>query len=154
MPDQITMSSLVLMHYSLAFTNNTLIESSFNDDPVQIEMGTDDLTEGMELAVFGLEEGAEQTITLTPEQAYGLRDEENIHDMPVTDFPEDLEPTTDLVFSFELPDGEEIPGTVLEVNDDTVKVDFNHPLAGHELIFTVEILGINNAHAQIPPDEM
>lgn len=152
MPDQINMNSLVLLHYSLAFTDGNIIESSFDDEPVQIEMGKGDLTEGMELAVFGLEEGAEQTITLTPEQTYGFRDEDNIHDMPATDFPEGLEPSENLVFSFEMPDGEEIPGTVLEINDDVVKVDFNHPLAGHELVFTVEILGINNAHAQIPPD--
>ena len=153
MPEQINMHSLVLLHYSLAFTDGSVVESSFSDEPVQVDMGQNDLTEGMKLAIFGLEEGAEQSITLTPEQSFGFRDEDNIHDMPVTDFPEDMLPTAGLAFSFETPDGEEIPGTVVEVKGDNAVVDFNHPLAGHNLIFRVEILDINNAHAQIPNDE-
>lgn len=153
MPEQINMSSLVLMHYSLAFTEGTMIESSFDDEPIQIEMGQGDLTEGMELAIFGLEEGDEQSITLTPEQTYGFRDEDNIHDMPLSDFPEALKPTTGLAFAFETPDGEEILGTVVKVKGDMVEVDFNHPLAGHDLVFTVEILGINNAHAHTGGNE-
>ena len=152
MPEQINMNSLVLLHYSLAFTDETIIETSFDDEPVQIEMGQHDITEGMELAIFGLEEGAEQTITLTPEQTFGFRDEDNIHDMPASDFPDNLKPTPGLAFSFETPDGEDIPGTVVKMSGDNVEVDFNHPLAGHELVFRVEILGINNAHAQIPDD--
>ena len=148
MPEQINMNSLVLLHYSLGYTEGTIIESSFDDEPVQIEMGQGDLPEGMELAIFGLEEDATQTITLTAEQAFGFRDEDNIHDVPITDFPDELKPTTGLAFSFETPDGQEIPGTVLKVKGEKVEVDFNHPLAGHELVFTVEILGINNDHAQ------
>lgn len=150
MPEQINMNSLVLLHYSLAFTDNTIIESSFNEEPVQIDMTHDDLTDGMKLAIFGLEEGSEQTITLTTEQTFGSRDEDNIHTMPVTDFPEDMQPSAGLVISFETPDGDEIPGTVIETNGDNAEVDFNHPLAGHDLVFRVEILSINNAHAQIP----
>ena len=153
MPEQINMHSLVLLHYSLAFTDGSVVESSFSDEPVQVDMLQNDLTEGMKLAIFGLEEGAEQSITLTPEQSFGFRDEDNIHDMPVTDFPEDMQPTAGLAFSFETPDGEEIPGTVIDVKGDNAVVDFNHPLAGHNLIFRVEILDINNAHAQIPNDE-
>jgi len=143
------MNSLVLMHYSLALTNGTEIESSFNDEPVTITLGNNDVTEGMELALFGLKEGDTQTLTLTAEQGFGKRDEDNIHDMPLSDFPEDLAPEVGLSYSFESPEDGEIPGTVLSIKDDTAKIDFNHPLAGQEIIFTVEILGINNAHSEI-----
>ena len=78
MPDEINMHSLVLMHYSIALTNGSVIESSFEDEPVEITMGHADITEGMELAIFGLKEGDEQTITLTAEQGFGTRDEEGI----------------------------------------------------------------------------
>ena len=66
---------------------------------------------------------------------------------PVSDFPDDLKPESGLVFEFETPDGEEILGTVLSVKSDNAEVDFNHPLAGQPLVFTVEILDINNARA-------
>jgi FKBP-type peptidyl-prolyl cis-trans isomerase 2 len=103
----------------------------------------------MELAIFGLSEGDKQTLTLTAEQGFGVRDEDNIHDMPLSDFPEDLPPEAGLSYSFESPDDAEIPGTVLSVKQDAVKVDFNHPLAGQEIVFSVEILGINNTHTEI-----
>ncbi len=151
MTDQINMNSLVLMHYSIALTNGAEIESSFDDEPVEITMGNNDVTEGMELALFGLKEGASQTLTLTAEQGFGLRDEDNIHDMPLADFPEDLPPEVGLSYSFESPDDGEIPGTVVSMKKNNVKVDFNHPLAGQEVVFTVEILGVNNAHAEIEP---
>ena len=145
MKNKINMHSLVLMHYSIALTNGSIIESSFDDDPIEIILGNGDLTEGMELSLFGLEKGDSQTLTLTPEQGFGIRDEDNIHDMPVTDFPDDLTAKPGLSFSFETSDGKEIPGTVVRLNKNIAEVDFNHPLAGHEIIFTVNILDINNA---------
>ena len=149
MADEINMHSLVLMHYSIALTNGSLIESSFNEEPVEINMGNGDVTEGMELALFGLKEGDKQTLTLTEEQGFGSRDEDNIHDMPLSDFPEDLRPEVGLSYSFESPEDGDIPGTVLSIKDDTAEIDFNHPLAGQQIIFTVDILGVNNAQAEI-----
>jgi len=146
MPNEINMHSLVVMHYSIALTNGSAIESSFDEDPVEIIMGQDDITGGMELAIFGLKAGDEQTLTLTAEQGFGLRDEDNIHDMPLTDFPKEQPPEVGLSYSFESPDGDEIPGTVVSLKDDDVEIDFNHPLAGQEVLFTVKILEVNNTH--------
>jgi FKBP-type peptidyl-prolyl cis-trans isomerase SlpA len=152
MVDQIDLNSIILMHYSLAMTNGAIIESSFDDEPLQVTMGSNQLTDGMELAIIGLEEGNEQTLTLTPEQCFGERDETNIHDMPLSDFTDDLKPETGLTFNFGTNDGHEILGTVRSVKNDAVEVDFNHPLAGHSLVFSVKILGINNAHIQVETD--
>jgi len=151
MPDEINMHSLVLMHYNITLTNGSVIESSFEDEPVEITMGHADITEGMELAIFGLKEGDEQTIMLTPEQGFGIRDEDNIHDMPLSDFPEDLPPEVGLSYSFESQENEEIPGTVVALKDDFATIDFNHPLANQEIVFTVNILGVNNARAELEP---
>ena len=148
MSDEINMHSLVLMHYSIALTNGSSIENSFDDEPVEITMGSGDVTEGMELALFGLKEGDSQTLTLTPDQGFGTRDKDNVHDMPLSDFPEDLPPEIGLSYSFESPEGDEIPGTVTSLKDDMVEIDFNHPLAGQDIVFTVNILGVNNAHAE------
>ena len=151
MADEINMHSLVLMHYNIALTNGTEIESSFDDEPVEITMSNGDVTEGMELALFGLKEGDSQTLTLTAEQGFGIRDEDNIHDIPLSDFPDDLTPEVGLSYSFESPEDGEIPGTVLSIKDENARIDFNHPLAGQQIVFTVEIMGINNAHSEIQP---
>jgi FKBP-type peptidyl-prolyl cis-trans isomerase SlpA len=149
MSDEINMHSLVVMHYSIALTNGSAIESSFDEGPVEIIMGQDDITGGMELAIFGLKPGDEQTLTLTAEQGFGLRDEDNIHDMPLTDFPKELPPEVGLSYSFESPDGDEIPGTVVSLKDNDAEIDFNHPLAGQEVLFTVKILEVDNTHAGV-----
>ena len=149
MPDAINMNSLVLMHYTIALTNGSIIESSFDDEPIEISMGKGDITRGMELAIFGLKEGESQTLTLTADQGFGVRDEDNIHEIPVADFPEELTPSVGLTYSFETEEGDENHGTVTGIKNDTATVDFNHPLANQEIIFTVEILGVNNAQAKI-----
>ena len=149
MADEINMRSLVLMHYSIQLSNGNVIESSFDDEPVEITMGNNDVTDGMELAIFGLKEGDTQTLTLTAEQGFGLRDEDNVHAMPLPDFPEELPPEVGTSYSFESPAGDDIPGTVVGLKQDSVEIDFNHPLAGQEIVFTVNILGVNNAHAGI-----
>ena len=147
MPDVINMQSLVLMHYTIALSNGSIIESSYDDEPIEISMGKGDITRGMELAIFGLKEGDTQTLTLTPEQGFGVRDESNIHDMPLSSFPDDMTPQPGVSYSFESTEGEEIPGTVIKVSEDAATIDFNHPLANQEIVFSVKILGVNNAHA-------
>ncbi|MCG6937285.1 MAG: FKBP-type peptidyl-prolyl cis-trans isomerase [Gammaproteobacteria bacterium] len=149
MPEAINMHSLVLMHYTISLTNGSIIESSFDDEPIEINMGQGDITRGMELAIFGLKEGESQTLTLNADQGFGIRDEDNIHDMPLSDFPEDLPPRVGVTYSFESEDGDEIHGTVTGIKDDLATIDFNHPLANQQIIFTVEILGVNNARAKI-----
>lgn len=150
MAEKITQTSLVLMHYSLALTDGTLIESSFEGEPLEVNMLHSSLPEAMQLALIGLKAGEAQTLTLTPEQGFGLRDEDNIHDMPLSDFSDDLKPEVGLTFNFGGPDGSDIPGTIRAIKSDAVEVDFNHPLAGLELVFSVKILEVNNAHAFVP----
>jgi len=147
MAERITQTSLVLFHYSLSLTDGTIVESSFEEDPIEINMYDSSLPEGMMLALIGLKAGDKQTLTLTPEQCFGFRDEENIHDIPLSDFTADLKPEVGLTFNFGRSDDEDLPGTIRTIKDDTVEVDFNHPLAELSLIFTVEILDVNNAHA-------
>ena len=67
--------------------------------------------------------------------------------MPLSDFGDELKPEIGLTYNFGTPDDEELPGTVRAIKNDKVEVDFNHPLAGLSLVFSVKILEVNNAHA-------
>ena len=150
MAERITQTSLVLFHYSLSLTDGTIVESSFEEDPIEINMYDSSLPEGMMLALIGLKEGDQQTLTLTAEQCFGFRDEANIHDMPLSNFTDELKPEIGLTFNFGTPEGEDLPGTIRAIKSDAVEVDFNHPLAELSLVFSVKILEINNAHAFLP----
>lgn len=149
MAHDITMQSEVVMHYRISLTDGTEVESSFDEDPVEIYMGRHELPEGMELAIYGLREGDTQTLTLTPEQCFGERDENNITTMARSEFPAGLAPEIGLSYAFGTDTGEEVTGTVRSIHGDDVEVDFNHPLAGHHLVFSVEILEVNNDHEPV-----
>ena len=133
----------VTLHLSIALEDGTEAISTFGEEPVSLTMGDGTLQPGLELALYGLRAGDTQTIQLLPEQAYGLRDPGLIQYMPMTDFDADFTPETGQIIAFALPDGEEAAGTVIDVDEGRVEVDFNHPLAGHEITFRVEILDVS-----------
>ena len=145
---QITIGSRVTMHFSLKLADGMLVESSFDDQPLSFVVGDGTLDKGLELALIGLREGDHQVLTLMPGQAFGRRDENAIQLVEKTRFAPDMKLEPGQIVGFSGPDGEEIPGAVLEIQDDQVKVDFNHPLAGREIVFESLILEVTN-----PPSE-
>ena len=138
----ITSESKVVMHYRITLEDGTEADSSFGGEPMQFQMGDGTLSEGLEAALLGLSVGSRESLDLSPEQAFGYPDTTNIHEMPRSDFPEEITLEPGVIIGFDTPSGDEIPGMVLEVDEDRVKVDFNHPLAGHSLKFEVEILKV------------
>jgi FKBP-type peptidyl-prolyl cis-trans isomerase SlpA len=85
--------------------------------------------------------------SIIPDQAFGYPSPAAIHDVPRGDFPPEMDLKAGLIVSFVTPGGDELPGTVKEVTEDTVTVDFNHPLAGHEITYSVEILDVGTGRA-------
>ena len=145
-PSEIMPGSQVSLHLSLSLPDGTEAVSTFGEEPLSLVMGDGTLLPGMEMALYGLSAGDEQTLTLEPHQAYGFHDEQMTHELPRSDFG-DHEPEAGHIMAFATPGGDETPGLVLEVHDDKVKVDFNHPLAGREVVFRVQVLEVANGPA-------
>lgn len=145
MTAEIVPGSQVTLHFSLALTDGTVAISTFGEEPLSFTMGDHTFRPGLELALYGLRAGATQTLQLTPEQAYGLRDRQLIQAMARGDFAADMQPEAGQIIAFTLPDGEETAGLILAIEGDAVSVDFNHPLAGQEVVFTVEIIAVEPA---------
>jgi FKBP-type peptidyl-prolyl cis-trans isomerase SlpA len=139
---EIGLSCRVIMHFSLTLEDGTVAESSFDNEPLDFVMGDGTLVRGLELALLGLKPGERQQILLTPDQGWGQRDEAQIHILGRDRFPEDMMLEPGVIIGFTGEEGQEIPGLVLEAGEDTVKVDFNHPLAGHAIRYDVEILDV------------
>lgn len=132
----------VTLHFSLANTEGVELTSSFDDEPATLTMGGGLLSEGLEMSLYGLREGDQQTITLTQQQAFGPRDEDKVQLLARNSFPAEIELEAGLVIAFETPEGEELAGIVVEWDEGEVTVDFNHPLAGQAVVFRVEILAV------------
>lgn len=132
----------VTLHVRIRMADGSVAEDTFEEEPLELVMGDGTLHPNLELGLYGMKAGQEQTLTLTSEQAFGERDPASIHWLPRTDFPADIEPEPGLIIGFATPEGEEIPGAVLEVEADRVQVDFNHPLAGKPIHFDAKILKV------------
>jgi FKBP-type peptidyl-prolyl cis-trans isomerase SlpA len=145
---QITIGSRVTMHFALTLEDGMVAESSYDEDPVTFVVGDGTLDRGLELALIGLRPGARQTLTLMPGQAFGTRDEAAVQWLQRDQFPADMELEEGHIIGFTGADDEELAGSILEIQDQRVKVDFNHPLAGRQIDFEVSIIEVEN-----PPEE-
>lgn len=130
------------MHFSISLPDGTEAASTFEDEPTTFVIGDGTVSEGLELALYGLVAGDTQSLTLQPDQAFGPRDEAKVQPMPRTNFSLEMELEPGLIIGFTTPDGNEVAGIVHEVQEQDVVMDFNHPLAGMEVIFKVEVLEV------------
>ncbi len=135
----------VTMHFTLALEDGTIADATVDGEPMTFKMGDGTLIEGLEMVLYGLKAGDKQSLSIEPRDTFGFPDDENIHTLPRTEFSDDLKIEEGMIIGFSTPSGEEIPGAILEVKDNEVKVDFNHPLSGHEVVFSVEIINIKPA---------
>lgn len=143
MSETIQAGSSVLINYTLAIEDGTVVESTEGTDPLRFLLGDGTLIEGLEAVLIGMKVGDRQCLQLEAVEAFGFADETNVHMLTRDKFPEDMPLEKDLIVGFTTPSGEEIPGRIMEMPDDNlVIVDFNHPLAGHAVTFDVEIMAI------------
>lgn len=141
---EICPGSRVTMHFSITLEDGTVAEDSFDSEPLEFTMGDGTLNNGLELGLYGMKTGEEDTMIMSPEQTFGFHDPQNIHEMPRSDFAEGMELEEGMIIGFTTPAGDEVPGMIKSVRADMVEVDFNHPLAGHELTYKVKILNVVN----------
>jgi len=110
--------------------------------PLEFRVGDDTILPALEEAVIGMKVGEKRTVTLTPEQAYGLHDADSVITIPRSDLPEDLDPEEEQMLEMTDEAGESFPVWVTEVTEETITLDANHPLAGETLIFEMELIEI------------
>ena len=130
----------VTMHFAIKLTDGQIVDSNFEGAPVEFEVGDGNIPEGFEAALTGLKVGDHLDLTIDPERGFGQHNPSNIQTMKRSDF-KDMELEPGLVISFQEPGGE-LPGVIVEFDDERVEVDFNHTLAGKTILFEVQILNI------------
>lgn len=131
----------VTLHYRLECGGEEVV-NTFPDVPETFTLGSGELEGRLEALLLGLKEGQHLTFELGPGEAFGQRDEQLVHTLPRQDFPADMELAPGHGVRFDLPNGQDMMGTVLEIGGDEVKVDFNHPLAGLSVTLEVQIISI------------
>lgn len=135
-------NSTLTLHYRLALDDGTEVDSSFGGEPLTFSMGDGTLVAGLEELLLGLVAGARERFLVGPDQAFGGRDPDNVQMIERAQFDPSLSLEPGTVIGFVSPAGDEVPGTVVELHPDRVLIDFNHPLAGRNVVFQVHILEV------------
>jgi len=136
------------LRYAIRLRNGTEIVSNFDEAvPDTLTLGDGTLAQALEQWLIGLKPGERHVFLLDPWQAFGSRSEEMIQTLAPEDIPPEVELEPDTLVEFSLPNGQTLPGRILEIDSSGVKVDFNHPLADCPIEFEVEIVDILNKSA-------
>lgn len=131
----------VRIHYKGTLNDGEMFDSSEGRDPLEFETGAGMVIPGFDSAVRDMEVGGKKTVTLPAAEAYGELREEMIGDIPKANFPEGMDIQIGMALQMSGPQGP-LPVVVKEVKEDAVTIDANHPLAGKDLTFELELVEI------------
>ena len=133
----------VQMHYTGTLNDGSVFDSSQGREPLSFTLGAGQIIPGLDAAVAGMAVGEEKTVTIPADQAYGPRDASAMQAVPRAQIPDHipLEPGT--VLQMQTPDGQAMPVTVASADDEQVMLDANHPLAGQDLTFAVQLVALS-----------
>ncbi|EAR15612.1 peptidyl-prolyl cis-trans isomerase, FKBP-type [Robiginitalea biformata HTCC2501] len=133
---------MVRVHYTGKLTNGEVFDSSLEREPMEVKLGEGSLIPGFEKGLVDMEVNEKKTITIPKEEAYGEIRKELFQAVPNSELPENIKPEVGMGLVARGQDGSERQLRVAEVNEDNIVVDANHPLAGQDLVFDLEVVAI------------
>lgn len=132
----------VKIHYKGKFADGKVFDSSEGREPLEFSIGGGQVIPGFEEAVTGMETGEKKTVKIPPEKAYGRHMEELVIKMKKSQFPPNIKPEIGISLHLRHPSGGTLGVVITGIEDDIVILDGNHPLAGKELTFDIELVEI------------
>jgi len=135
----------ITLNFSLVLDTGEEVDSNFGQDPVSFVMGDGSLLPGFERRLLGMRTGDEAEFRIPSEEGFGDPQDDNIQEIPRREFDEEAPLEPGMLFSFADAAGGEVPGMIAAVGEDSVTVDFNHPLSGRTIHFRVRIARVEPA---------
>jgi len=132
----------VKVHYTGTLENGEVFDTSDNREPLEFTLGEGQLIPGFEKAVTGLTVGDSTTVDIPSKEAYGDVREDLIISVPKSQLPDDIEPQVGMQLQVNQPDGQPVPVRVTKIEDENLTLDANHPLAGQDLSFKIELVDV------------
>lgn len=132
----------VKVHYTGKLENGEVFDSSKEGEPLEFTIGSGNIIPGFEAAVSEMEAGESKTITIPAEKAYGPRSEKVIFNVERSKLPQEMEPQVGMQLAVSSDNGQQVPVWITDVKPESVTLDGNHPLAGKDLTFELELVAI------------
>lgn len=133
---------LVKVHYTAKDKSGKVYDSSKDKEPIEFQLGTGAVIEGFEQAIIGMKSGDAKEAEIPMEKAYGPKMDEKVFELDKQQFPPDVETKKGNRVSIQQADGNPVPATIAEVIGEKVILDTNHPLAGKDLVFDIELVDV------------
>jgi|Deesub1362A_J573_1020465.scaffolds.fasta_scaffold04353_4 peptidylprolyl isomerase len=132
----------VKVHYILRDANGKIVESTYESAPIEFVLGDERVIAGFEKNICGMSPGEKKSVIIPPEDAYGYRDERKVFEFPRKNAPGDFDPPVGRIIRMHRADGKPVLVTIVDKNEKVFIMDANHPLAGKELHFEIELVEI------------
>lgn len=129
----------VKVHYRGTLSDGTEFDNSFEKEPLEFTIGEGQIIPGFENAVVGMGEGEKKQFTVTPEEGYGEYNEEGKIEVERANLPDDINPELGMMLQVTTPDNQVVHVSVVDMDENKVTLDANHPLAGKDLHFEIEL---------------
>ena len=139
------MNKVITFNYTLKDEEGTLLDSSSNKEPMAFLSGSHQIIPKLEEALNGMIIGSKKNVKVSAADAYGEYSEDAIQKIKKDQFPEEAKIEVGMTYLANSPDGKQMPFLVSEINDQDITINFNHPLAGKNLEFDVELLDVRDA---------
>jgi len=139
----------VSIEYKGTLQGGDIFDTSHGRQPLEVKIGAGQLIKGFENELTGMSLNDKKTFTLDPEDAYGQRDESLVREIPRADFPPEMNPQVGMTIGLQGLEGHPVPAQIVQLDDNNVTLDLNHPLAGETLTFEIEVVGISDTQTQI-----
>ncbi|WP_121665395.1 FKBP-type peptidyl-prolyl cis-trans isomerase [Mesonia aquimarina] len=139
---QVKQNDTVKIHYTGKLNNGQVFDSSLEREPIEFTVGGGQIIPGLENGLIDMEVNQKKTIEISKDEAYGDAKDELFMEVPKSQLPQEIEPEVGMGLVSKNPDGTERQLRVAEVKDEAIVVDANHPLAGQDLTFEVELIEI------------
>ncbi len=140
---QVKKGDTIKVHYHGKLVDGTTFDSSEGREPLEFEVGSGMVIPGFDEGVTGMSIGEKKTVLIPAEEAYGPKQEDMVMEFPRDRFPADMVPEKGMQLNMSNGEGQNFPVVIVEVKDDVVILDANHPLAGQDLTFDLELVAIN-----------
>ena len=140
---KITVDSSIVAHITMKLSDGSAADSTkVNNKPAIINMGDQSISPAFETELIGLSAGESKEFTLKTKDAFGEKNPENIHYVDINKFSPDTPAKEGSIITFTQPGGVELPGMITAVAGNSVTVDFNHPLAGQDITFVIDVVEV------------
>ncbi|WP_262901407.1 FKBP-type peptidyl-prolyl cis-trans isomerase [Flavihumibacter profundi] len=146
---QVQSGDTVRVHYHGRLTDGTTFDSSEGRDPLEFEVGSGMVIAGFDNGVIGMVIGDKRTVHIAVDEAYGPKNPEMVIEFPRDQVPEDMPLEVGMRLNLNNSEGQVVPVVITEVLDEAVLLDANHPLAGEDLVFDIELVEIKAPKSRI-----